>query len=220
MRNRPALMLLVAMGVVAAAAVGWYLASPLFITNAVDEAFPFDVPADMSDRSDADRAALAAEMLAALPDEAAMNSLSEADQAELTDRVMAAAATVMPDEMVDDAMPAEPVASLTGTFVGADAFHQGEGSVTLYTLPSGERVLRFENFEVTNGPDLHVILTRHPQPASRADVGDDYVDLGSLKGNQGNQNYSLPNDLDIDGYQSVVIYCQPFHVVFATATLQ
>jgi hypothetical protein len=66
---------------------------------------------------------------------------------------------------------------------------------------------------------LHVILTKHPAPASRSDVGEDYIDLGSLKGNQGNQNYEIPVGTDLSQYQSVVIYCVPFHVVFATATL-
>ncbi len=54
---------------------------------------------------------------------------------------------------------------------------------------------------------------------SRAEVGSDYVDLGSLKGNMGNQNYEIPTDLDLSDYQGVVIYCMPFHVVFATASL-
>jgi hypothetical protein len=48
----------------------------------------------------------------------------------------------------------------------------------------------------------------------------DYLDLGSLKGNVGDQNYALPADFDPTLYKSVVIYCQPFRVIFATATLQ
>ena len=50
-------------------------------------------------------------------------------------------------------------------------------------------------------------------------VGDDYVHLGALKGNIGNQNYEIPAEVDLSEYKSVVIYCVPFHVVFATATL-
>ena len=55
-------------------------------------------------------------------------------------------------------------------------------------------------------------------PADRDELGD-YIDLGSLKGNIGNQNYEIPAGTDLSQYQSIVIYCQPFHVVFATATL-
>ena len=46
-----------------------------------------------------------------------------------------------------------------------------------------------------------------------------YLDLGPLKGNRGNQNYEIPADVDLSEYGSVVIYCQPFHVIFATAPL-
>ncbi len=66
---------------------------------------------------------------------------------------------------------------------------------------------------------LHVILTENPAPRSRADVGETYIDLGSLKGNIGNQNYEIPADVDLSTYKGVVIYCMPFHVVFATASL-
>jgi hypothetical protein len=80
-------------------------------------------------------------------------------------------------------------------------------------------VLRLEEFDVTNGPDLHVILSKNPAPTNRVEVGNEYVDLGQLKGNQGNQNYVIPDYIDLLQYQSVVIYCVPFHVVFAIATL-
>ena len=47
--------------------------------------------------------------------------------------------------------------------------------------------------------------------------GDDYVEIGKLKGNVGDQNYELPDDLDPAAYGSVVIYCKPFQVVFSVA---
>ncbi|MEM7031214.1 MAG: DM13 domain-containing protein, partial [Chloroflexota bacterium] len=106
-----------------------------------------------------------------------------------------------------------------GSFIDADDFHKGSGAATVYQVPDGQDVLRFEDFSVTNGPDLHVILSSNPNPTSSSDIGDDYIDLGSLKGNMGNQNYEIPADIDLANYQSVVIYCMPFHVVFATATL-
>jgi hypothetical protein len=114
--------------------------------------------------------------------------------------------------------PAEPIVVLEGQFQDADSFHQGSGSATIYQLPDGGLVLRFEDFSATNGPDLHVLLASDPAPASRDDLGD-YLDLGSLKGNVGNQNYEIPPGTDLSQFRSVVIYCVPFHVVFATATL-
>lgn len=114
--------------------------------------------------------------------------------------------------------PAQPIVVLQGQFQDADSFHQGSGSATIYQQPDGGLILRFEDFSATNGPDLHVLLASDPAPASRDGLGD-YLDLGSLKGNVGNQNYEIPPGTDLSQFKSVVIYCVPFHVVFATATL-
>jgi hypothetical protein len=108
-----------------------------------------------------------------------------------------------------------------GTFQGADRFHQGSGEATIYRAPDGSHLLRLENFQVTNGPELHVILSPNPAPESRDDVHQPgYLDLGSLKGNVGNQNYEIPADVDVSALSSVVIYCSPFHVVFSIAPLK
>ena len=79
-------------------------------------------------------------------------------------------------------------------------------------------MLRLEDFRVTNGPDLHVLLVPNADPQGRDDV-EGYLGLGKLKGNMGNQNYFLPDGEDGSGYGSVVIYCRPFQVVFSVATL-
>jgi hypothetical protein len=63
-----------------------------------------------------------------------------------------------------------------------------------------------------------VLLATGSAPTGSADLGE-YIDLGSLKGNMGNQNYDIPSGTDLSQYNSVVIYCKPFHVVFATAPL-
>ena len=171
-------------------ALGWWLGSPLFITNEVDEEFPLSasavVPADMT-----------AEEV-----EAEMETVSKS-----------------PDEKAEEAMPGtDPVKLVGGLFVGADSFHEGSGRATIYDLGDGERVLRLEAFTVTNGPALHVLLVPDPRPEGRDDVTG-YLDLGELKGNVGNQNYEIPADVDVSEFGSVVIYCEPFHVIFATAGL-
>lgn len=120
----------------------------------------------------------------------------------------------------DDEETAGPVELLSGSFVDADAAHRGSGSATIFELDDGSRVLRLEEFEVTNGPDLHVLLVPTGETVDRdlvAAVG--YEDLGKLKGNVGNQNYVVPDGFDPDGAWTVVIYCEPFHVVFSTAQL-
>ncbi len=134
----------------------------------------------------------------------------------MTPEMMAQVATMMPEMMA----PSGPVALKRGMFRDADSFHKGEGSATLYELPDGSHVLRFEDFRVTNGPDLRVILASHPDPMSRGNVhSGEYVELGKLKGNIGNQNYPLPEGLSPDDYNSVIIYCKPFQVIFSVAPL-
>ena len=108
-----------------------------------------------------------------------------------------------------------------GTFQDADRFHRGSGEATIYRGPDGSHLLRLGNFQVTNGPDLHVILTPSPAPESQDDVHQPgYHELDSLKGNVGNQNYEIPTHADVSALSSVVIYCAPFHVVFAVAPLK
>jgi len=87
-------------------------------------------------------------------------------------------------------------------------------------LPAGSCVLRLENLDVTNGPDLHVYISPVASPEGRDEVsapGSETV--GRLKGNIGNQNYEVPADYEIPADGSVVIYCKRFHVLFSIATL-
>ena len=108
-----------------------------------------------------------------------------------------------------------------GIFKDADGFHKGSGQATIYQGPDGAYLLRLEDLAVTNGPALHVYLSRHEDPENPDQVkGQGYVDLGDLKGNRGNQNYPIPREVDVAIYNSVVIYCQPFNVVFSVATLE
>jgi len=103
--------------------------------------------------------------------------------------------------------------SMTGTFVGAgDGIHNAEGVAKVITLQDGNRVLRLENLKATNGPDLYVYLA--------TDKGaSDFVDLGRLKGNIGNQNYNIPQGTDLTKYNTVLIWCKSFSVLFGSAIL-
>ena len=171
-------------------AIAWWLGSPLFLDDEIDEAFPMSAGAVIPD--DMTRQEV----------ENVMEDAAEAPDVEAE------------EPMMDDG----PEPLLTGEFVGADDFHMGSGTATIYRLEDGSNVLRFEDFEVTNGPDLHVLLVPDGDPADRDDI-EGYVDLGSLKGNIGAQNYEIPSELDITEFGSVMIYCKPFHVIFATASL-
>ena len=146
-------------------------------------------------------------------------SLAPDQAAELEEKMMAVA-DQMADHEMDEEMPAseaEWTLISQGQFQDADSFHQGSGTASIFQQ-GDQRVLRFEDFEVTNGPDLHVLLVENIAGTSQDELGN-YVDLGSLKGNMGNQNYEIPPDVDLGQFSGVMIYCVPFHVVFATAAL-
>ena len=106
-----------------------------------------------------------------------------------------------------------------GEFRDADAIHKGSGNATLYRLDDGSHVVRLEDFRVTNGPALVVYLAGHPDPTSASDVTPSFVSLGKLKGNVGNQNYPVPSSVDVSRFNSVVIWCELFDVLFSPAPL-
>jgi hypothetical protein len=99
--------------------------------------------------------------------------------------------------------------------------HETKGAAAIYQLADGKRVLRFTGFETSNGPDVHVYLVA-ADDANDSDTVKQagFVEIGSLKGNIGDQNYDLPSDLDLTKYRTVTIWCQRFGVNFGTAPLQ
>jgi hypothetical protein len=109
----------------------------------------------------------------------------------------------------------------TGTFHGK--VHQTSGRATIYEEADGKLVLRLTNFKTSNGPDVHVILV------SVKDAEDDTnflksdtarVELGKIKGNEGDQNYDVPTGTDLARYQTVSIYCERFNANFGAAPLE
>ena len=126
------------------------------------------------------------------------------------------------DTVVSEALPDELMVSVTreGTFQGADRAHQGAGNAMLLETATGTNLLRFTEFTVTNGPDLEVWLVADPAPgSSRAVLDSEWVALGQLKGNIGDQTYTIPDGVDVSRFGSVVIWCEQFSVLFATASL-
>ncbi|MER7895719.1 DM13 domain-containing protein [Streptomyces sp. NPDC096046] len=101
--------------------------------------------------------------------------------------------------------------------------HTTSGTVKLVRLADGSHVVRLENLDTSNGPDLRVWLTDAQVLQGKAGwhVFDDgkYVSLGKLKGNKGSQNYALPADVDPSGFRSVSIWCDRFDVSFGAADL-
>ncbi len=219
---------LVAIPVLAAA---WWLGSPLFIDRVVDEPFPRAamavIPDDMTEEEVEEQMeeaeaedVMVEEPMPEMPDAATVTAVAETTLA----ADVAAETTEAPTTTVaatTTTQPAGPVLLYRGVFVDGDSFHTGSGDVLVYRLEDDSLVLRLEDIEVKNGPDLNVIVTPSPTVAGRDDVRvEGHLDLGDLKGNIGSQNYDLPADYIPPDEFSVVVFCVPFQVVFASAEMR
>ncbi|HSD04898.1 MAG TPA: DM13 domain-containing protein [Nitrosopumilaceae archaeon] len=196
--------------IIGTAAIGtYYLAGPLFYDRITNEPLPqalsnlqkdltYDKFVNMVDEQ---RSALVQKM----PQDTIDLVMEEAKKFTVT------ASETMQDMIAKIAPDADeaPKFSKLGTFEGLKG-HQAKGKAEVISV-GDISFLRFEEFEVTNGPDLHVYMTKNGDVSTG-------IDLGQLKGNKGDQNYALDN-INTDVYNTVVIYCQPFHVYFASAKL-
>lgn len=115
-------------------------------------------------------------------------------------------------------LPDGPVVLATGTFVSRNRYRV-IGTATIHRLSDGRRILRLEDFESTNGPDLFVHLTVAGASDDDDALDAEFVDLGGLSGNIGDQNYAIPDEVDIDRYDTVVIWCRRFTTSFGVADL-
>jgi len=109
----------------------------------------------------------------------------------------------------------------TGTFHGAA--HSTSGRATVYSGSNGDDALRLTHFKTSNGPNLHVLLIAATDAQDNEDFlkkGVERVDLGPLKGNEGDQNYTIPAGTDLAKFKAVSIFCERFDVNFGTAPLQ
>ncbi|MBI4528651.1 MAG: DM13 domain-containing protein [Deltaproteobacteria bacterium] len=132
------------------------------------------------------------------------------------------------DKTVSEGLPAasattmskgtEPMVLAKGDFRGLA--HETKGAAMVHQLADGKRILRLTNFETSNGPDVHVYLVAAEVAKDNDTVKQaGFIDLGSLKGNKGDQNYEMPADTDLNKYKSVSIWCARFGVNFGAATL-
>ena len=131
------------------------------------------------------------------------------------------------DAMQHDAMKAQDAMMdknakplLTGTFHGK--VHETSGRATVYQQADGKKILRLTRFKTSNGPDVHVILVAAKDAADNDNFISgkvEHIELGKLKGNEGDQNYELPENIDLSKFQTVSIYCERFNANFGAAPL-
>jgi hypothetical protein len=109
----------------------------------------------------------------------------------------------------------------TGTFHGK--VHNTSGRATIYREADGRLILRLTNFKTSNGPDVHVVLIAAKDADDDANFlknSTERLELGTLKGNEGDQNYDIPAGTDLKKFQTVSIYCERFNANFGAAPLE
>jgi len=216
-----------------------YAASPLFINTTIDEPLPTNIMKkdekmmgeNMEKEMTEEKAMLKEEMMES---EATLEEMTEKMieekmmEKEMMDKTMEEKMEeeMMEEEMMEKTMEekmmeketksndSEEFSAKSGVFVGVgDGIHDAQGNALVLPLEDGQKVLRLEDFRATNGPDLYVYLA--------TDSGaSDYVSLGRLKANIGNQNYDIPAGTDLSKYDNVLIWCKQFSVLFGSAELQ
>jgi Electron transfer DM13 len=77
----------------------------------------------------------------------------------------------------------------------------------------GSLVLALENMNISNGPQLHVYLSKEVQPVN-------FIDLGPLQSTRGNQLYNISGNPDFSQYQYALIHCKKYNHLFGSAKLQ
>jgi hypothetical protein len=124
-------------------------------------------------------------------------------------------------EPSDPPAPAGPVDLLAGSFISHE--HETTGTARVIENPDGSRQLAIENLATTNGPDVHVWLSAGPVVEGFDGwftAGQyDFVDLGPIKGNLGDQLYDIPADVDLETFRTVDLWCVQFAVSFGAAAL-
>lgn len=194
-----------------AAVVTVYLASPLFISTEINEPFPPNSAAlvsfeNFSMMTEDERTEVAENMSASQKNEL---MIQYANLGSNTNNIIY-------ESMNETVNFSEPNNSLiSGSFIGVnDGIHNAEGKAKVVPLQQvNSNILRLENLKVTNGPDLYIYLSTDKSAS-------DFVNLGNLKANNGNQNYDIPTGTDLSKYDTVLIWCKAFSVLFGSVELK
>lgn len=199
--------------VIIAGAGIYYLASPLFISTQVNEPLPTSAVESES-----------YQRFISMNENEKMQAARQMSSQEI-DEIMSSAAvvnnsinepmnqTLQPQQRTLNNTTTTSSVLRTGSFIGVgDGIHNAEGTAKVIPLEDGTNILRLENLRVTNGPDLYVYLS--PDKAAS-----DIVNVGKLKANNGNQNYDIPKGTGLSKYDTVLIWCRPFSVLFGSAEL-
>lgn len=246
LKRSPALMVVIGVVVVAVIAFGWWTISPLFIKTTLVEGQNIPVAAAMPSAAMTEAPKPDNTIVEAAKPSDAMAEASEPDSsmqstAVPSDTMPEATATNPGETMAEAAKPGDsmakaeadkpedamkveaatgPVVLGIGNFDRQDDFHYATGQAIIARQEDGSHILRLQDLDAANGPDLYVYLTEHPNPSNSDELHQGDHNLGLLKATNGSFSYALDPSVDVSKVKSVVIYCRAFTVIFSVATLQ
>lgn len=178
--------------------VGYYTISPLFRNVEVQDELPVALPSNTEDAADARIV------------ESGFEDLSDEDKAAMTTQMEEA--NKEEPKVMKETTPEEPQTIISEPFpITSTLGHPAEGQVRVIDTGT-EQIIRFENFQTINGPRLHLYLSKDLE-------GNDFIDLGPIRGTQGNINYTVPEGVDLSEYKYALHWCVPFKVLFNYAPL-
>lgn len=179
-----------------------YTISPLFVSTVVDEPIPVSAASEFQ------------KYMNLTEEERKQAAENMSREQAISIGIMAAKQNITVNENINASIAQQSTNNiLPGTFEGiGDGFHKVEGVANVIRLGSGAEILRLENFKATNGPDLYVYLSTDKSAS-------DFVNVGRLKGNIGNQNYEIQAGTDLSKYNTVLIWCRAFSFLFGSAQL-
>ena len=208
--------------VIVAAVVTVYMGSPLFISTEVNEPFPPNSASasvsfeDFNTMTEDERAKAAENMSTSQKNELMTRyaNLDNNNATNIIDETMNETVSISSSSSLSSSAGLNN-SILSGSFTGAnDGIHNAQGTARVIPLQQDDaKVLRLENLKVTNGPDLYVYLSTDKSAS-------DFVNLGKLKANNGNQNYDIPNGTDLTNHDTVLIWCKAFSVLFGSVELK
>jgi Electron transfer DM13 len=203
-----------------------YTISPLFISNTVNE--PLPITAAVTNKKAASQEY---QKFVSMNEQDRINAAKQMNQRQknmvmigaaqlnntMNENVVMAAVTINKQQQQQQSNATTTTAPSTiraGSFIGAgDGFHNAEGLAKVIPLGDGSTILRLENFKSTNGPNVHLYLATDKAASN-------FIDLGKLKANNGNQNYTISNGTDLAKYNMALIWCKDFSILFGSAQLK
>jgi hypothetical protein len=114
-------------------------------------------------------------------------------------------------EKLDEMVSADGEQKFSGSFRGVGS-EKVTGEAKIF-LSNNNYMLKLQNFNTTNGPDLKVYLSKASTPQS-------FISLGNLKSTNGNQVYEIPGTPDFSQYRFVLIHCERFNHLFGSAEMK